>query len=151
MAEAVYVAQLAREFQEQQEAEARWKRHADSFAAEAATADRERDAAYRERAHLLAWLAALHPDSAVMTPATDVDAEGWHVLFLVAGGWQMSWHIAPHDLPLFRHVEIVDVADPRVQWDGHSTRQKYSRVRRHTRLLAIEAEVADASTAEAPR
>lgn len=144
---------LARDLQAAKDEAARWKRHADTYAEERDTAvkafnskvqeaedrTKERDGAYRERAHLLAWLAALHPSSAVITPASDVDGEdGWHLLYLVAGGWQMSWHIAPQDVPLFRDVELVEPTDTRAQWDGHGTEQKYQRIRQHTRLLALE-------------
>lgn len=146
------VAILSQALTDAQEEAARWKRHSDTFAEERDTAvkafnakvleaedaRRERDGAYRERAQLLAWLAALHPSSAVITPARDIDEDGWHLLYLVAGGWQMSWHIAPRDVPLFGHVELVEPSDPRVQWDGHGTDQKYQRIRQHVRLLALE-------------
>ncbi|MEU0332192.1 hypothetical protein [Streptomyces sp. NPDC006193] len=115
---------------------ARWKARAES-------AERERDAAYRERAQLLAWLAALHPSSAVITPAADVDEDGWQLLYLVAGGWQMSWHIHPADAGLFRHVTAVSPGDPRARWDGHDTEQKYKRLRSHVRLLALANLVGD--------
>ncbi|MBL1108017.1 hypothetical protein JK361_26090 [Streptomyces sp. 5-8] len=116
---------------------ARWKDRADSYA-------RERDAAYRERAQLLAWLAALHPATTVITPAADIDGEdGWQLLYLVAGGWQMSWHIHPDDVELFRHVTVVDPADLRAQWDGHETGQKYERIRGHVRLLALTTVASD--------
>ena len=142
---------LAQALTDAQEEAARWKRHADTFdderdtavtafnakVLEADDARRERDGAYRERAQLLAWLAALHPSSAVITPASDVDEDGWHLLYLVAGGWQMSWHIAPRDVSLFRHVELVEPSDPRARWDGHGTEQKYQRIRQHVRLLAL--------------
>lgn len=131
---------------------ARWKRHADSYDRERAEAERlndlyrveiagltkERDGAYRERAQLLAWLAALHPSTAVITASPDVDEDGWQLLYLVAGGWQMSWHVHPRDADLFKHVTVVDVTDPRAQWDGHGTEQKYERIRNHVRLLALE-------------
>lgn len=104
---------------------------------EAAQAVKDRDGAYRERAQLLAWLAALHPSTAVMTASPDVDEDGWQLLYLVAGGWQMSWHIHPRDVELFRHVTVVDVTDPRAQWDGHGTEQKYERMHNHVRLLAL--------------
>lgn len=131
---------------------ARWKRHADTFDAERDTAvkafnakvleledrTKERDGAYRERAQLLAWLAALHPATTVITQSPDVDEDGWQLLYLVAGGWQMSWHIHPRDAELFRHVTVVDVTDPRAQWDGHGTVQKYERIHNHVRLLALD-------------
>lgn len=89
--------------------------------------ERERDGAYRERAQLLAWLATVVP--AVITPAPDVDEPGWQILFLAPGGSQLSWHIAPADAELFEHVEHVGPDDPRAQWDGHTTPEKYERIR----------------------
>ncbi|ELP71019.1 hypothetical protein PV735_05460 [Streptomyces turgidiscabies] len=126
---------------------ARWKGHADSYeqdrerAVEAlAGRIRERDDAYGECALLLAWLAALHPATAVIAPGHD--PEGTQVLYLVAGGWQMSWHIRPDEAEQFRHVPVVDVTDPRAQWDGHGTLQRRERIHNHVRLLALDA-VAD--------
>ncbi|MGW3847150.1 hypothetical protein [Streptomyces fagopyri] len=137
-----------------QEDAARWQRHADSYAKDLrettdALADRtrERDGAYEERAQLLAWLAALHPSTTVITQSPDVDEDGWQLLYLVAGGWQMSWHIHPRDAQYFRHVTVVDVTDVRAQWDGHGTAQKYERIRNHTRLLALAAIGDGSSTA----
>jgi len=123
----------------------RWKGHADSFdrelrerTGELADRTRERDGAYRERAQLLAWITALHPATTVITASPDVDEDGWQLLYLVAGGWQMSWHIHPRDADLFKHVTVVDVTDPRAQWDGHGTEQKYERMHNHVRLLALD-------------
>jgi hypothetical protein len=83
--------------------------------------------AYIERARLLAWLAAIHP--AVLAPAPDIeDEDGWMILYLTAGGHQLSWHIAPSDLDLFPHVPHVLADDPRAQWDGHTTDEKYARI-----------------------
>ncbi|MFI7315171.1 hypothetical protein [Streptomyces hygroscopicus] len=101
----------------------------------AGQAEVERDQAYRERAALLAWLAALHPANAVITPAPDVAEPGWQLLYLLVGGWQMSWHIHPRDTLLFAHVEQVEPTDPRAQWDGHSTTEKYDRIREHVARL----------------
>ncbi|WP_181799431.1 hypothetical protein [Kitasatospora acidiphila] len=89
-------------------------------------AESERDGAYRERAQLLAWLASLYP--AVLAPAPDVDEPGWQILYLTASGQQLSWHIHPRDAELFAHVQQVPADDPRAQWDGHTTEQKYQRV-----------------------
>jgi hypothetical protein len=88
----------------------------------------ERDGAYRERAHLLAWLATHYP--AVIAPAPDVDEPGWQLLYLTAPTGQLSWHIAPRDASLFAHVAYVTTTHPRAQWDGHTTEQKYERIRR---------------------
>ncbi len=89
-----------------------------------------RDAAYRERAHLTAWLATIHP--AVITPAPDTNEDGWQILYLTAAGRQLSWHIAPADADLYAHVEHVGPDDPRAQWDGHTTEQKYDAIRQLT-------------------
>lgn len=92
-------------------------------------AETERDGAYRERAQLLAWLAALHP--AVRTLARDVTEPGWQILFLdPPNGGQMAWHIAPGDVELFDHVEYIPAGagDQRAVWDGHTTETKYQRI-----------------------
>jgi hypothetical protein len=105
-------------------------RRTETLRTRAERAEAERDGAYRERAHLLAWLAALHPRNAVLAPSLDIDDEdGWHLLFLTVAGRQMSWHIAPRDVELFTHVERVEFADPRAAWDGHTTDEKYERIR----------------------
>ena len=98
----------------------------DKARAQLAAVEAERDGAYRERAQLLAWLAALHP--AVLTPAPDVDEPGWQILYLDAAGHQLSWHIHPRDADLYGHVEQVPADDPRAQWDGHTTAEKYQRI-----------------------
>ncbi|MGV9282148.1 hypothetical protein [Streptomyces sp. NPDC003730] len=98
-------------------------------------AEQERDGAYRERAHLLALLAAL-TDDAVITYAPDVEEPGWQIVYLQLGGHQASWHISPRDADLFAHVERVDVEDPRAQWDGHTTEAKYEQIAAWTADLA---------------
>ncbi|MFJ2174364.1 hypothetical protein ACIOHE_15800 [Streptomyces sp. NPDC087851] len=95
----------------------------------------ERDGAYRERAHLVAWIAALHP--AVIAPAPDVDEDGWQIVYITVGDWQMSWHISPRDAALFKDIEHVRADDPRALWDGHTTEAKYVRIRQHTRVVHI--------------
>ncbi|MEU2780567.1 hypothetical protein [Streptomyces sp. NPDC007110] len=95
----------------------------------------ERDIAYRERAHLVALLAAM-TDGAVIAPAPDVDDPGWQIAYLRIGGHQASWHISPRDADLVAHIEPVDQDDPRAQWDGHSTELKYARIAAYTAELA---------------
>lgn len=97
----------------------------------------ERDAAYRERAHLIAYLTTLHP--AVIAPALDLDEPGWWIAYLTIGGRQASWHISPRDAGLFAHVERVDPDDPRAQWDGHTTDAKYARLQELTALRCAPA------------
>jgi hypothetical protein len=97
----------------------------------------ERDGAYRERAQLLALLAALHPS--VIAPAPDIDEDGWQILYLRIGGKQASWHITPRDAELYAHVEHVPADDRRAQWDGHTTEQKYAHIGQHAARLYAEA------------
>jgi hypothetical protein len=97
-------------------------------------AEQERDRAYRERAHLVALLAAMTP-YAVIAPAPDIDEPGWQIAYLQIGGQQASWHISPRDADLFNHLEHVPADDPRARWDGHTTDDKYARIRQHTQLL----------------
>ncbi len=95
----------------------------------------QRDGAYRERAHLVALLAAM-TESAVIAPAPDVEEPGWQIAYLRIGGRQASWHISPRDAGLFAHAERVEPDDPRAQWDGHTTEEKYAGIAAHTVELA---------------
>jgi hypothetical protein len=95
----------------------------------------ERDGAYRERAHLVALLAAM-TDGAVITYAPDIDEPGWQIVYLTIGGRQCSWHISPRDAGLFQHVERVGALDVRALWDGHTTEEKYAHIAEHTAELA---------------
>jgi len=97
--------------------------------------DAQLDHAYRERAHLVALLAAMTPE-AVIAPALDVDEPAWKIAYLTIGSRQCSWHIAPRDAELFVHVEHVQADDPRAQWDGHTTIEKYDRIQEHIRRTA---------------
>lgn len=101
-----------------------------------AAVEAERDGAYRERAHLVAWLANLH--DAVIAPAPDVDEPGWQIVYVYAAGDQLSWHIHPRDAELFQWIEHVAADDPRAQWDQHTTEEKYERVRVHIGLLSTQ-------------
>lgn len=89
-------------------------------------------AVYRERAHLVAHLAAVYPSRL----GTDPAEPDWPVLYVDTPEGQLSWHIAPSDLELFAHVPRDDGA----VWDGHSTEEKYRRLDAHTRALAAQKE-----------
>lgn len=83
---------------------------------------------YRERAALVAYLAAAYP-SAIVHDA-DPSAPGWPIVFVNTPQGQMSWHLAAEDLSLFDHV--VKYMHPDVEgapkWDGHTTAEKYARL-----------------------
>ncbi|MFF1916146.1 hypothetical protein ACFVYE_32085 [Streptomyces sp. NPDC058239] len=82
------------------------------------------DATYRERAHLVALLAALHPSH---IGRTDPNAPEWAVVTVETPAGQMTWHIAERDMDLFAHVQPTN----RIcrGWDGHTTEEKYQRMR----------------------
>lgn len=81
------------------------------------------DDVYRERARLVAHLAALYPSHIGFT---DPAEPGWAVVVIEGPAGQMSWHVAPGDLELFGHVRRTQPGDP--PWDGHSTATKYERL-----------------------
>jgi len=87
------------------------------------------DIVYRERAHLVAHLAAAHPS--ILVYRADPDAPDWPVIFIDLPTGQVSWHIGPDDLDLFQHVTVGTGT-----WDGHNTEEKYARLDAHTRALA---------------
>ncbi|MEV5140351.1 hypothetical protein AB0K71_05920 [Streptomyces syringium] len=89
-----------------------------------AAVEAERDAVYRERAHLIAHLAALHPSH---IGHTDPNAPDWAVVIIETPSGQLSWHIAERDLDLVEHVMPTN----RIcrGWDGHTTDEKYERIR----------------------
>lgn len=85
-------------------------------------------AVYRERAHLVAYLAAVYPSALGIDP----DEPDWPVVYIETDAGQLSWHLAPDDLPLFAHVPRSASA----AWDGHTTEQKYARLDNLTRAIA---------------
>ncbi|MFE7105602.1 hypothetical protein ACFU98_10745 [Streptomyces sp. NPDC057575] len=97
----------------------------------------QNDATYRERAHLVAHLAALHPSH---IGNTDANLPDWAVVTIETPAGQMTWHIAERDMDLFTHVQPTN----RIcrSWDGHTTDEKYQRMRDLTEaapsLLSLE-------------
>ena len=88
---------------------------------------------YRERAHLVAHLAAIYPSHI----GTDPSEPDWPVLYIDTDAGQLSWHISTADLPLLTHVSRGEAC-----WDGHSTQEKYRRLDSLTRTLAVRKAVA---------
>ena len=83
---------------------------------------------YRDRAHLIAVLAMHYP---AVKSFNDPEEPDWMVVYIETPCGQLSWHIAPGDVSLFHHVGMV--APGEVQWDGHSTPEKFERMRELTR------------------
>lgn len=90
-------------------------------------------AAYRDRAQVLAVLAAIYP---AVIARNDPEQPTYPVLYLDTLAGQLSWHIAPEDMPLFARVPIVYMHDARARWDGHTTEQKDARMAQLRGLLA---------------
>jgi hypothetical protein len=93
----------------------------------------ERDKAYRERAALVAYLAACYP--AEIVPA-ESDSGAWFLVFVTTPAGQMSWHLHEDDLDLFE--PLLNAPETGVEWDGHTTEAKYERLAELTRTVATE-------------
>jgi hypothetical protein len=91
----------------------------------------ERDKAYRERADLVAYLSANYPSQLAEAESDD---GAWWLVFVATPSGQMSWHVHEDDLELFPH--LLDRDETGVDWDGHTTEQKYGRLRELTRTVA---------------
>lgn len=81
---------------------------------------------YRERAHLVAFLAKVYPS---VIGYNDPHEPDWPVVYISTPQGQLSWHLSKNDLDLFDHVPQTGC----VTWDGHTTEQKYERLDRLTR------------------
>lgn len=109
----------------------------DALAARVAELEAALNGSYRERAQLLGLTAVNYP--ALITEAVDIpcdhrtcEGRHWHLLVMTIDGHQATWHIHPDDMGLWSHVPYVPPDDPRVQWDGHTTEQKYERILEYT-------------------
>lgn len=78
---------------------------------------------YRERAYLVSYLSARY--ESYLCPAPDAEPGFSMIVYIQSPEGQLSWHIADSDLDLFQHLDV----DPRIQWDGHTTPEKYERLR----------------------
>lgn len=86
-----------------------------------------KDGAYQERDQLVAALSKVFPASLERHPDTDIDWENdWRwIVFVDLPTGQATWHIHDSELSLFDHLK----RDTRRKWDGHSTSEKYERLR----------------------
>ena len=78
---------------------------------------------YRERAYLVAYLAARY--ESYLCPAPDAEPGFSVIVYVESPEGQLSWHIADSDLDLFGRVPW----NSKVVWDGHTTEEKYERIR----------------------
>lgn len=78
---------------------------------------------YRERAFLTSYLSKQFPSRLSYSDPNEPD---WAVLYVYTPEGQLSWHISPDDMDLFEHLAIVSG----VEWDGHTTEEKYERLSR---------------------
>ena len=83
---------------------------------------------YRDRAHLIAFLASQLPS---VKTYNDPEEPDWMLVYIETPYGQLSWHIAPSDVSLFQHVRMVTPDE--VEWDGHTNLEKFERMRRLTR------------------
>lgn len=91
---------------------------------------------YRERAHLVAVLAALYP---ARIAYNDPREPALPVLYLHTKAGQVSYHLNPDDLDLFGHVPVVDgERSVFTAWDGHDKATALQRLRRLVQLKAPE-------------
>jgi len=104
---------------------------------------KEKDNAYWERNQLVAALSKLLPSHMAKHPKDDKEWEDdWRNIVVmhvplelthfadvvdqpVPSDIQVTWHIHDHDMPMFDHLG----EDPSYQWDGHTTEEKYRRLR----------------------
>lgn len=98
----------------------------------------QRNAVYRERAHLVALLAAEDPSH---IGRNDPNAPDWAVLTVELPTGQACWHIAAADMDLFAHVQPTP--NYARGWDGHTTEEKYQRIREHTTARAAAPAILD--------
>jgi len=84
-----------------------------------------KDSAYHERDRLVAALSKCFPSFLARHPAGDAWEDDWrNIVFVMMPTGQASWHIHDSELPLFSHLLMTSS----IQWDGHTTEEKYQRL-----------------------
>jgi len=92
-----------------------------SVMGELVDSDAKLNAAYRERAQLVAFLTRIFP--ALLHRKYPKD--NWPIVYIWTPRGQLSWHISKMDLDLFSHLKWSTRENP---WDGHTTAEKYERL-----------------------
>lgn len=107
-----------------------WFENVDAALRRGASMSAEMNAVYTERNQVVAALARvmLYRGFDVALTKTDIpgwDAE-WHgCVYIDSPDGQMSWHFHDSDAHLFEGLPVSDD----VEWDGHTTPEKYERLR----------------------
>jgi len=85
------------------------------------------DAVYAERNKVVALLAHLVMKSGFKVGVRPdmKEGPGWHVLYIDTPTGQLSWHFTENELPLLKGVPLYEL-----EWDKHTTEEKYERMRR---------------------
>lgn len=88
--------------------------------------ERAKNLAYLERNLLVAFLSKLFPSHLAKHPESDTewDDDWCTIVFIDAPTGQLSWHIHDSEIGLFDHLEWEEN-----NWDGHTTEEKYERIR----------------------
>lgn len=91
---------------------------------------KQKEGAYWERNRLVALLSALFPARLQRHPTNEEWEDDWRwVVFVDLPEGQASWHIHDSELMMFSHLTKVRPEDA-ILWDGHTTEEKYERVRK---------------------
>jgi hypothetical protein len=87
--------------------------------------DEATNRAYWERNQLVAALSRWYPSYVTLAPDTLPD-ENWHIVFIETPAGQLSWHVHASEMGHFAHLDDIAPGRP---WDGHTTDEKYERLR----------------------
>ncbi|MCC7359448.1 MAG: hypothetical protein IT317_08230 [Anaerolineales bacterium] len=108
--------------------------HIAALKAQRAELEAAKNQGYSERNQLVLALSKLFPAWLERHPIDEApwDADWRWIVFLEipvdapAGVEQLSWHIHDSERPLFEHLSVRQANS----WDGHTTMEKYARLRR---------------------
>lgn len=100
---------------------------ASSFEEDIKKINKEKDEAYSERNKLVALISKLFPSCLGRHEVSDLswDKEWMNIVYVHLSTGQCSWHIHDSELSLFSHLNF----DATIKWDGHSTEEKYDRIK----------------------
>jgi len=86
----------------------------------------EKQGAYQERNLLVSALSKLFPAYIAYHPEDEEWEDDWRtIIFIDLPTGQVSWHIHDSEKGLFSHLQ-----ETRNDWDGHTTKEKYKRLKK---------------------